>query len=378
MSSCPPDGNRGLPIIIQGAINSTQLASIKAPPTIELKPSARTTYPTLDAKFVFNEASMTTMRIGTRTYNLIWSQIIQTVNNTYYTGLGVGNVIAEFVLWFRASCDKSIYSVFVPILQGSALNNGGRYIAAGLKKDTSYRGSVGDILNKRSINYQTCIEYLLKQGARDISTLPINVLVFLDGIILDIDTKNKLTQAGTLPTFGIPVSLLPSVDAQTLTSPSRKLANGTWSTFTVDESKSPTRQIFSRLISTGDDSFIKKFVYYPITFITTATENAKKAKAASAFKCIPLDPKKHVKNVNGAMIIDLDDDTMENAGTLQDEFNTQNADKPDIAAAGNSGSIVAIIIGTIIGASMAAGVLYLGFRMITRKTGSQITSPRLE
>ena len=52
--------------------------------------------------------------------------------------------------------------------------------------------------------------------------------------------------------------------------------------------------------------------------------------------------------------------------------------KPDIAAAGNSGSIVAIIIGTIIGASMAAGVLYLGFRMITRKTGSQITSPRLE
>ena len=74
------------------------------------------------------------------------------------------------------------------------------------------------------------------------------------------------------------------------------------------------------------------------------------------------------------MIIDLDDDTMENAGTLQDEFNTQNADKPDIVAAGNSGSIVAIVVGTIIGASMAAGVLYLGFRMITRKTASQITS----
>jgi len=98
MSSCPPDGNRGLPIIIQGAINLTQLNSIKAPPTIELKPSARTTYPTLDTKFVFNEASMTTMRIGTRSYNLMWSQIIQTINKTYYTGLGVGEVIAEFVL----------------------------------------------------------------------------------------------------------------------------------------------------------------------------------------------------------------------------------------------------------------------------------------
>jgi len=374
MSSCPPDGNRGLPIIIQGAINSTQLNSIKAPPTIELKPSARTTYPTIDNKFVFNEASMTTMRIGTRTYNLMWSQIIQTINKTYYTGLGVGEVIAEFVLWFRSGSDKSIYSLFVPILQGSTLNNGGKYISAALKKDTSYRGSVGDILNKRSINYQTCIEYLLKEGATDISTLPINVLVFLDGIVLDVETKNKLIQAGTLPIFGIPVSLLPSVDIQTLTTPSRKLANGKWSTFTVDESKSPTRQIFSRLISTGDDSFIKKFVYYPITFITTATENAKKAKAASAFKCIPLDPTKHVKNINGAMIIDLDDDTMENAGTLQDEFNTQNADKPDIVAAGNSGSIVAIVVGTIIGASMAAGVLYLGFRMITRKTASQITS----
>jgi len=370
MSSCPPDGNRGLPIIIQGTISSTQLDSIKTTSTIELKASARTTYPTFDNKFLFNEDSMTTLRVKGRTYTLIWAQIVQTVNSSYYTGRGMPGVLAEFVLWFQSSSDKSVYVAFAPILQGASLNNGGVYINAALTRDTSYRGSIGNILDKQSINYQTCVEYMdTDVKSSTVLTLPINVLIFLDGIIIDSQTKTRFIQAGSLPRFGVPVSLFSGKNIKTLLRPA--LANRVPS---LDTSTGPTRPVFSSSISTGSDSFTKKFVYYPITFITTDTETAKKTKAASAFKCIPLDPTKHVKNVNGAMIIDLNGDEMENANSLQDEFNTQNAEKPEVSGVNNATAVAGAVIGGIIGFSLAAGLLYFGFRMITRKTAPQITS----
>uniref|UniRef100_A0A6C0IBW9 Uncharacterized protein n=1 Tax=viral metagenome TaxID=1070528 RepID=A0A6C0IBW9_9ZZZZ len=368
MSSCPPDGNRGLPIIIQGTISSTQLDSIKTTSTIELKASARTTYPTFDNKFLFNEDSMTTLRVKGRSYSLMWAQIVQTVNSSYYTGRGMPTVLAEFVLWFQSSSDKSVYVAFAPILQGASLNNGGVYINAALTRDTSYRGSIGNILDKQSINYQTCVEYMdTDVRSSTVLTLPINVLIFLDGIIIDSQTKTKFIQAGTLPRFGVPVSLFSGKNIKTLSIPSL-----TSRSRTLDQSTGPTRPVFSSLISTGSDSFTKKFVYYPITFITTDTETAKRA--ASAFKCIPLDPTKHVKNVNGAMIIDLNGDEMENANSLQDEFNTQNAEKPEVSRVNNATTVAGAVIGGIIGFSLAAGLLYFGFRMITRKTAPQITS----
>ena len=241
------------------------------------------------------------------------------------------------------------------MFQGAKNNTGGNYIASALTKNTDYKGSISQIFGEKSIHYETCIP--CKKAADSLKT---DVFVFQDGIQLDLNTAKALNQAGTLKDFGFPASLLPSTDTLTVMIP------GTTSP-QYDDSGSALRKVYTTLVSTNSDNFIKRFRFYEKTFIKSTSEQQKDKKVSTAYKCVPVDTRKNLKKVGDKFVVSLDDD-LSQAQSLQDVVDQQNA-----AAAGEEGDIsdaasyVAIAIGTTIGAALASGALWLGFRYLVRK-----------
>lgn len=353
--SCPPDGNRGLPIILQGPVTQTQINSMKSPSFIELKAAARTTFPSYDNTYVFDENSATTIRSSANsgeTYSLQHVQIFRLFNGSYHP---ITNApIAEVTLWYKSQKSNAIILTCVPIFLKAANNKGGQYLAAALEKNTSYKGSVGDLYGLKSYEYKTCIKY--GKDKANIQALPVQVIVFLDGIDISSTTHSRF-QTTTLKTFGFPASLLPDISMKTVQRPESDL----------DTSSGSIRTVFSSLVSTGSDQFASRFRYYEKTFLVSAQEQKKKD--ASAYKCIPIDTKKNMKMVNGKLVVSLDDEDIDNAGTLQDVVNTQKEDAEEVTDVSDTAAYVALTIGAITGAALASGLLWLGFRLILRKTG---------
>ena len=353
MSSCPPESNKGLPIILQGPISQVQLKSIKTPSFIELKPTARTTFPSFDTGFIFNEQSTTTIRSAGENFALTHLQIFRPFHGTSY--FAPRTPVGEFTAWFKSS--NKILLASIPIYIAPTNNLGGKYLAAALNKDTAYKGSIGDIFGKQSIQYETCIQ--TGTNKNNLKGLPINVLVFLNGIEIDAATQKKFQQqgGGALTVFGFPAILLPDLENKTVEIPQPQLQ--------LDMSTNALRKVYSTIISTGNDNFQSRFRYYENTFLLSVQEQKKKN--ASAYKCIPLDAKKNLKMVNGKLIINLEDDEIAGAGTLEDVANQQNVKDSPQSNVSQAATYVAITIGSITGIALASGVLWLGFRVILRK-----------
>jgi len=353
--SCPPDGNRGLPIILQGPVTQTQINSMKSPSFIELKAAARTTFPSYDATYVFDENSATTIRSSSNngeTYALQHVQIFRLFNGSYHPTTNAP--IAEVTLWYKSLKSNAIILTCVPIFLKAANNKGGDYLAAALTKDTSYRGTIGDLYGVKSYEYKTCINY--GKNTENIEALPVQVIVFLDGIDIN-STTNSRFQTTPLKTFGFPAILLPDISMKTVQRPEKDL----------DMNSGSIRSIYSTLVSTGSDQFTSRFRYYEKTFLVSPQEQKKKD--ASAYKCIPIDTKKNMKMVNGKLVVSLDDEDIDNAGTLQDVVNSQKQDAEEQTDVSDAAAYVALTIGAITGAALASGLLWLGFRLILRKTG---------
>lgn len=350
--SCPPDGNRGLPIILQGPVTQTQINSMKSPSFIELKAAARTTFPSYDSSYVFDENSATTIRASGETYSLQYAQIFRLFNGSYHPSTNAP--IGEFTLWYKSQTTNAIILTCIPIFLKAANNKGGDYLAAAITNDTSYKGSVGDLYGKKSYEYKTCIKYG-KDVAR-IEALPIQVMVFLDGIEINSSTNSRF-QSTALKAFGFPAILLPDISAKTVQRPDTDL----------DTSSGSIRTVFSTLVSTGSSEFTSRFRYYENTFLVSAQEQKKKD--ASAYKCVPIDTKKNMKMVNGKLVVSLDDEDLDNAGTLQDVVQAQQDEAEDESDGSDAATYVAVAIGTVTGAALASGLLWLGFRLILRKTG---------
>jgi len=353
MSSCPPESNRGLPLILQGPITQTQLNSMKTPSFIELKPTARTTFPSFDTGFIFHEPATTTIRGEGKNFALTHLQIFRPFHGTSY--FSPRNPIGEFTAWFKSS--NKILLVSIPIYITATNNLGGKYLAAALTKDTSYKGSIGDIFGKQSIHYETCVQN--GPNKNRLEGLQVNVFVFLDGIEIDAATQTKFQQqgGGALATFGFPAILLPDLENKTVEIPGSNLQ--------LDMSTNALRKVYSTIISTGNDNFQSRFRYYKNTFLISAQEQKKKD--ASAYKCIPLDTKKNLKMVNGKLIINLEDNEIAEAGTLEDVANSQKEKNTQETRVSELGTYVAIAIGSTIGLGLASGLLWLGFHVILRK-----------
>ena len=367
-SVCVPDGNRGLPIILQGPVSQTQINSMKTPSFIELKPTQRTTYPSIEDNFIFNENSGTTIRISGETFSLQYVQIFKVFNNSTYYSPKVP--LAEMTIWYKSS--KSILLTVIPIFTAAQNNLGGKYLAAAFEKDTAFTGSIEDLYGNMSLNYETCIQY--GSDTVPIQGLSVNVFVFLEGIEIDSDTAksfytyqtvtNKqtgktVTEAKSkLHSFGFPAQLLPDMDLQTVQRPSKGPPD-------LDESKGNLRTVYSSLVSTGSDIFTSRFRYYEKTFIKSALEQKKKD--ASAYKCIPIDTKKNMKMIAGKLVVDLNDNDVENAESLEDIVNEQKAENEQTDVS-DAATYVAIAIGTVTGAAIASGLLWMGFRLILRKS----------
>lgn len=350
--ACPPESNKGLPLILQGPLTPTILNSIKTPSLIELKSAARTTYPSFDTGFIFNESGATTIRLNGDTYSLAHLQIFRPFHGATY--FDPRTPVGEITAWFRSSSGGSILLASVPIYKTASNNAGGNYLAAALTKNTDWRGSVGDIFGKRSIHYETCVQHGVNRSS--IQGLRTSVLVFLDGVHIDTPTNTKFMQegGGTLASFGFPATLLPT-DSKTVQIPPAQL----------DETTNSMRRVYSTLISTGADNFKNRFRYYESTFIQSAQE--KKKKDASAYKCIPLDAKKNLKTVNGKLVLSLDDNEIENAGTLEDVANQQNSTNEEQSDVSDVATYVALTVGSIAGAALASGLLWVGFRLLVRR-----------
>ena len=176
----------------------------------------------------------------------------------------------------------------------------------------------------------------------------------MDGIEIDSATQTKFQQqgGGALAAFGFPAILLPDLENKTVEIPGSKLQ--------LDNSTNVLRKVYSTIMSTGNDNFQSRFRYYKITFLMSAQEQKKKD--ASAYKCIPLDTKKNLK-----LIINLEDNEIAEAGTLEDVANSQKEKNTKETRVSELGTYVAIAIGSTIGLGLASGLLWLGFRVILRK-----------
>jgi hypothetical protein len=192
-------------------------------------------------------------------------------------------------------------------------------------------------------------------------SLKADVFVFQEGIQIDVNTVKALTQVGPLRDFGLPSSMLNSTDALTVMIPGATAPQ-------YDTSGSALRKVYTTLVSTGSDNFTKRFRFYEKTFIQSAAEERKEKKVSTAYKCIPVDTRKNLKKVGDKFVVSLDDDDLTQANSLQDIMDQQNAaaqvDQADIS---DAASYVALAIGATIGAALASGALWLGFRYLVRK-----------
>jgi hypothetical protein len=346
MAVCSPEGNRGLPIILQGPVTPTILNSIKSSSFIELKPSARSTFPSYDDNWVFHESAQTTIRFEAANFTLQHIQLFKTVNRTYYDK----DPIAEFSIWYKGHGNKVIVT-FIPVFLGAAKNPGGEYLAAALTKDTLYKGSVSKLYGSKSIHYDTCVGLETPTGK-----IPVNVFVFLEGIIIDSPTHTLLHSAGRLKEFGFPAILLPSLDSKTIMIP------GT--TNTLDTSHSYLRKVYTTLVSTGSDNFTNRFRFYEKTFVQSELEQKKDS---TAYKCVAIDASKDLKKVGDKYVVSLDNSETANAQSLQDIVNQQKLPDQQQADISDAATYIAAAIGTLTGAALASGALWACFRLLLRK-----------
>ena len=362
-------GNRGLPIILQGPLTPTILNSIKSTSFMELKPSARSTYPSYDpATWVFHESSQTSLRFGGTTYILQHIQLFTPTNTSYYKI----PPIAEFALFYKptAASNTNIVVTFIPIFEGSVSSMSSSqeeqsYLGAALSRDTSYKGSVAKLYSYKSIHYDTLIETAspADNGDRIIERLSVNVLVFIDGIAIDSPTNVLLKtaiQSHPLPSFGFPALLLPSMDYVTMNVPGTKPS--------FDESDGALRTVYTTLISTGSDTFAERWRYYTKTFTQSYAE---KKKDATAYKCVAIDPSRDLKKMGDKYVVELNGTESEaQAQTLEDiATSTATANAASTAAtttASNTGEYVAIAVGSVAGITLASAALWGIFRFLVR------------
>lgn len=356
--TCPPEGNTGLPLSLTGYLLQTNLNFIKSEGTAELKANPRRSYPSIGNNLTFNEQSTTTMRVNGIVHSLQYVQIFRTFNNTYYPSTNLP--IAEMTLWYKSPRSDSIILTCVPIFfnNAPANNDGGNYLAAALIADASatYKGSIGDVYGNKSINYETCIQY--GTNPTQLSGLPVKVFVFLEGIIINSATNTRFMQRNAqMLNFGFPASMLPDPSMKTVQRPGDPPA--------LDTSSGNLRIVYSTQLTTSSDLFKDRFRYYEKTFLVSSQEQKKKS--ASAFKCIPIDTKKNLKMINGKLVVNLEEDDIAAAGSLEDIAAQQKlavekpTDTKDIA------STAATVVGAVVGTAIASALLWLVVRNIIRK-----------
>jgi len=372
-ASCPTE-SIGLPIGLSGSISQAQFNSMKTTSSIELNSSPRTTFPSYNQGFIFDESSSTSIRLNGEIYSLKFVKIFNRFHSVQYFKDG-SPPIAEMALWYQTSNKKNLLTC-IPIYTATTNNDGGKYIEAALNKSTDYRGSIGDIYirTSSSLQYVACIQYAalgtLVTSTNQLPTLSITCIVFNEGINISAPVNTAFTNAragsNRLEDFGVPYFILPDINLRTVQgAPPTPIAGPggpRWPAPVYDSSTGNNRRVYSVNLSTGLDTFTNRFRYYNPTIIVSAQQ---KKKDASAYKCIPINTKKDLVMLNGKLVVNISDDEVTGAGSLSDIVEEQK--NPDEQKGTNIASYVAIAIGGTAGIALASGFLWLGFRLIIRR-----------
>lgn len=365
--TCPPGGNKGLPINLSGPLTANILSSISGPKSLEFQAAPRATFPTIDSNGVIDETGSTTIRMEGHYYSLAAVQLTTPAHLGYdLPGTTTQSAIAELCLWAKPKQAQQpwlLFSIFVR--PGGETNDEGQYLRAALWQSTSFRGSIRDTLSENSISYETCIQLALMSEddsvAPVLSTQPVRVFVFPSGITLGAEDQKALTKLGTLPAFGIPLSILPEATVGVI-----KGASSTAAAIT-DSPDGVLTRVYNTLASVGSDNFTNRFRYLPKTFFPISKKNKN---AVSAFKCRPLDPEKDIRIIGGKKVVmmgsggsggDLGLDSV-----LTDMSGSSIPTVSGGSIAGNATTIVAIVIGSVIGFLLASMGLWFLFKYLVR------------
>jgi hypothetical protein len=148
-------------------------------------------------------------------------------------------------------------------------------------------------INQPSFRYRTCFETIHPQNGP--STHSIYVHVFPNGVHLSNSDYTTLTR-GTLPRFGIPVTLRntePTVQTYTFTNGNK-----------TSTANSNDGFVYTVSISTSDDEFTRKIEYFTEGPVSVETVKPKKGLyTPDQYKCVPFDKNKNLMEESGIIYV---------------------------------------------------------------------------
>jgi len=293
MSYCPADATSGF-IQLTGPITQTKLNQIsqkRHPFRTSFTP--RTTPATL-AQFHISDNANNTCIVNHVTYTVIDIQICKPVHTGYLLPGTTESPSAEMIVSCTAANEVSGMLLCVPIYNtGSARNN--QYLSQVIHQPNTINIATLDtvFINQPSFRYRTCFETIHPQNGP--STHSIYVHVFPKGVHLSNSDYTALTR-GTLPRFGIPVTLRdaePTVQTYTFTNGNK-----------TSTANSSDGFVYTVSIYTSDDEFTRKIEYFTEGPIPVKTTTKKKGLyTPDQYKCVPFDQTKNLIEETGIIYV---------------------------------------------------------------------------
>jgi hypothetical protein len=380
---CPPDGNTGLPITINGALSPELIKSITRTSNYVFQfAESRASPATLASSGLFDEMDTNTLLLDGNSYNCIGGQICSASQQISSLPGALNTVAGEICIWFaRRGQPRETSVVIIPIYTTSdiqyitypsiaqtyiqSMKGIGKYINITTedggatvnerKKPKSLQQLIDSFENTTAFSYVTCID--LKNG----NSIVTNVLYFPASVNVHatwwnewvnktFETRdfNNNVVAGTLPVRRLPAALYSGTEtASRYGIISNIKAPTVWSNIGLIDSGS---------ISVNDTGFLNRFSFHRTgykKYSEAASEKMKEDKsgAVSQYRCVRLNPDKDI--VNGYVTID----PMTGSKKMDKVLEDQNADftneQLQMAAMeaqaaiqpGDIGRMVAIIVG---------------------------------
>ncbi len=381
---CPPDGNTGLPITINGALSPELIKSITRTSNYVFQfAESRASPATLSSSGLFDEMDTNTLLLDGNSYNCIGGQICSASQQISSLPGALNTVAGEICIWFaRKGQPRETSVIIIPIYTtndtkyitypsiaqtyiqsmkgvGKYINirstDGGGATVNDRKKSKSLQQLIDSFQNKTAFSYVTCID--LKNGNSIVTSVlyfPASVTVHVtwwnEWVATSFETRdfNNNVVAGTLPVRRLPAALYSGTETASRYGLSNNIKTPTvWSNIGLVDSGS---------ISVNDTSFLNRFSFHRTgykKYSEAASEKMKEDKsgAVSQYRCVRLNPDKDI--VNGYVTID----PMTGSKKMDKVLEDQNADFTNellrMAAIeaqaaiqpGDIGRIAAIIVG---------------------------------
>jgi len=372
---CPPDGNLGIPVEIQGTIDELSMKKItKDSPFIFQFIESRITPMTLSMTTgFFDESDKNTIIQNGEIYQCIGGQVCEA------STLPV-NSVANICLWFRKKTNpRELIYINIPImttddtdyiripsitqtyLQSMA---GSPYITISggatqtqRKKPKSLQELINALSVKDALSYATCID--LKND----TSLYVQVLQFDNRDFVQHEWWNRWVKGfdnERVPQRRVPVG----VYSGTETVLRYRMQNGT----RVPDLWSDKGFVDKTVITANSTEFLKRITYYPQAYTAYSDYTANKTRDEknnyiSQYKCVRLNPGQDI--TNGYVTIDpiTGGRTMDNV--LDDQNRQITAEQLEIADAqdrasiqpGDIGRTVGILIGVVAAVSVVGWII---------------------